>query len=103
MASNENAILISKFVSYYSSFKNCIQDYTLKEVLDRAFVLPPKIECNEKMIRIVQDLIERRGLKLKVKDVTKKLSKAGLLNEDGNAHTIGGGKYEKQFSICKTK
>ena len=87
MASNENAILISKFVSYYSSFKNCIQDYTLKEVLDRAFVLPiSKIECDEKMIRIVQDLIERRGLELKVKDVTKKLSKAGLLGEGGKAN-----------------
>ena len=74
MTSNENAILISKFVSYYSSFKNCIQDYTLKEVLDRAFVLPiSKIECDERMIRIVQDLIERRGLKLKVNDVMKKL------------------------------
>ena len=74
MTSNENAILISKFISYYSSFKNCIQDYTLKEVLDRAFVLPiSKIECDKRMIRIVQDLIERRGLELKVKDVTKKL------------------------------
>ena len=81
MTSNENAILISKFVSYYSSFKNCIQDYTLKEVLDRAFVLPiSKIECDDIMIRIVEDLIERRGLELKVKDVTKKLSKVGLLN-----------------------
>jgi len=87
MTSNENAILISKFVSYYSSFKNCIQDYTLKEVLDRAFVLPiSKIECDEKMIRIVQDLIERRGLKSKVKDLTKKLSKAGLLGEGGKAN-----------------
>jgi len=87
MTSNENAILISKFVSYYSSFKNYIQDYTLKEVLNRAFVLPiSKIECDEKMIRIVQDLIERRGLELKVKDVTKKLSKAGLLGEGGKVN-----------------
>ena len=76
MTSNENAILISKFVLYYSSFKNCIQDYTLKEVLDRVFVLPiSKIECDERMIRIVQDLIERKGLELKVKDVTKKLQR----------------------------
>ena len=76
MTLNENAILISKFVSYYSSFKNCIQDYTLKEVLDRAFVLPiSKIECNEKVIKIVQDLIAKEGLEIKVKDVTKKLQR----------------------------
>ena len=80
MTSHEIAILVSKFISYFSIFQNDIQNYTLKEVLDRAFVLPiSKIECDEKMIRIVQDLIERRGLELKVKDVTKKLSKAGLL------------------------
>ena len=94
MTPNENAILISKFILYFSSFMNCIQDYTLKEVLDRAFVLPiSKIECDEKMIEIVQDLIERRGSELKVKDVTKILSKTGLLGEGGKANThnkIGG-------------
>jgi len=72
------AILIIKFITHYSDYKE-IQDYTLKEVLERAFVVPQSIKYDEQIVMIVEKLIEEGGLEIKVKCVTKELSKAGLL------------------------
>ena len=81
----ENASLIGKFLVYYSNYKD-IQGYTLNEILTRAFVLPSGVECDKKIAKAIQDLIGKEGLEIKVKDVTKKLSKAGLLGEGGKAN-----------------
>jgi len=74
----ENASLIGKFLVYYSNYKD-IQDYTLNEILTRAFVLPSGVKCDKKISKEIRDLIAKEGLEIKVKDVTKKLQRLALL------------------------
>ncbi|WAE39575.1 MAG: hypothetical protein FHOMOCKG_00047 [Methanophagales virus GBV302] len=87
MELREKGILITNFIIHYLHYEE-IYDYTLNEVLDRAFVLPSKIECNEGVVKVVQELIEKRGLEITVQDVTQKLQNVGLLNggKKENAH-----------------
>jgi len=79
----EVAINITKFISYYSIYLNDLKDYTLKEILDRVFTLPSKIEYEEEMINVIEQLIRKEGLEITVQDITQELSKAGLLDEGG--------------------